>query len=80
MPKTSVLVRLAKADRERIDTVAADLEKRGLEISQKLATTGIIAGKVESSKMEELRDVQGVAQVRQEGRFQLPPTDEDIPQ
>jgi hypothetical protein len=80
MRKTNVLVRLQKADKSRIDSVAAELEEQGLEISQKLATTGIIAGAVEESGLDRLRRVNGVAQVRQEGRFQLPPMDEDIPQ
>ena len=80
MSKTSVLVRLEKADRARIDSIAAELQGEGLEVTQKMSTTGIIAGTVDEGSVERLRRVGGVAQVRPEGRFQLPPMDEDIPQ
>lgn len=80
MSKTSVLVRLEKADRGRIDMIAAELQGEGLEVTEKMSTTGIIAGTVDELAIDRLRRVGGVAQVRPEGRFQLPPVDENIPQ
>jgi hypothetical protein len=80
MSTINVLVRLNREDKADIDQIVDKLAKHGLKIAKKLTTTGIVSGSIEESRLPSLRKVQGVAQVRQEGRFQLPPMREDIPQ
>jgi hypothetical protein len=79
MSDVNVLVKVQR-DGEDIESVADRLAKRGLKVGSKLPLTGVISGTIERSKMESLRKVPGVTHVREEGRFQVPPLDEDVPQ
>ena len=63
-----------------IDEVAEDLKSAGLTIRRTLRRARTVVGSAESEAVERLRSVEGVALVRPEGRVQLPPMDEKIPQ
>jgi hypothetical protein len=80
MSNVNVLVKLNRADKADIDQIVDKLQKRGLKVGRKLATTGIVSGSIEQSKMASLRKVDGVADVREERHFQLPPMRDDVPQ
>lgn len=74
------LVMVDKERRGELDKLAESLEAQGLQVQQKLPRFRTILGSGDSSLAEQLKSVQGVETVRQQGSFQLPPMDEKIPQ
>ncbi len=80
MPEISIVVLLDKEQKDKIAAIAEKLGSEGMRVEQTMSTVGIISGKAEAATLEALRKVEGVAQLREEGVFQVPPMDENIPQ
>ncbi|WP_324750762.1 hypothetical protein SH591_04855 [Sphingomonas sp. LY54] len=72
------LVRIAR-DHD-VHEVANELRGAGLEIERELPGVGVVGGHGDPAIEESLRSFPGVAEVRQEGTFQLPPMNDDVPQ
>jgi len=79
MAQVSVLIGVDDK-KASLPDVAAELTKRGLRITRSMPNIGIISGDADSQQLEGFSQVHGVNSVRTEGRFQLPPVREDIPQ
>ena len=71
---------LARERRKDLDLIARELTAAGLAVDQKLAALGLLSGTAPQGALERLRSVDGVAHVREEHTFSLPPFDEDTPQ
>jgi hypothetical protein len=56
------------------------LRNAGLEVERELPGVGVVGGHGDPAIEESLRSFPGVAEVRQEGTFQLPPMSDDVPQ
>lgn len=56
----------------KFGAVVDALRKAGLKVEQKLATTGVITGTIESAKRPRLQSVTGVDAVEVEREFALP--------
>ena len=61
-----------------VDGVAERLREAGLSVDALLAEIGVITGRIEESRADALRDVEGVADVERSREFQLPPPDSEI--
>jgi F420-0:gamma-glutamyl ligase len=57
----------------KMGSVVEALRKAGLKVEQKLASTGVITGTIESGKRPQLQSVAGVDAVEVEREFVLPP-------
>lgn len=66
--------------RADIDRIEADLKEKGFDVRASIPEFRTIIGSGDSAILDHFRGVEGVQTVRPEGRFQLPPMDEDIPQ
>lgn len=80
MSDVNLIILVDKDKKKAIDKIADDLSKTGLKVDRKMSTIGIISGRAEHKNIEELRKIDGVAELREEKVFSLPPMDEDIPQ
>ena len=80
MADIGIVVMVDKSRQADLDRVATTLENKGLRVEKKLPRFRTIVGKGDSSLLDELKSMDGVETVRQEGRFQLPPMSEKIPQ
>lgn len=80
MAKMDFLVMVDKDRQSNIDEVARSLEAQGFEVQQKIARFRTIIGSGDSSSMTKLQSVEGVESIRPQGKVQLPPMGEDIPQ
>lgn len=80
MPDVGIVVMVEESKRENLDQVAKSLEEKGLRIEKKLPRFRTIVGTGDSSLLEHFKSTEGVEHVRQEGRYQLPPMDEKVPQ
>ena len=80
MSDKNFVILVDKKNKNSIDKVAAKLSKAGLKIARKMPITGVISGSAAAEKQDALRKVEGVAELREERTFSLPPMDEKIPQ
>jgi hypothetical protein len=80
MGDVGIVVMVEENKRENLDQIAKTLEEKGMHVEKKLPRFRTIVGSGEGSLLEQLKSTDGVETVRQEGRFQLPPMSEKIPQ
>jgi hypothetical protein len=74
-----VTVLIEEGNLDAIDDVATSLAQVGLQVTQTLESAGVITGYVnDSSLIEALRGIDGVASVEIAHTFQLPPPDEPV--
>jgi len=66
--------------RADIDRLAMTFENNGLHIEKKFPRFQTIVGGADSSLLEELKSMDGVEAFRPEGKFQLLPMSDKIPQ
>jgi hypothetical protein len=80
MAEIDLLVMVDKERRSDLDQVAKSLEAQGFHVQQKISRFRTIIGTGDSSRVQQLKSVDGVESVRPQGTFQLPTMDEKIPQ
>lgn len=80
MEKVKFVVLVDPDKKKSIDAIADDLSDAGLAIDRKMSITGIISGWASAEEIDKFRKVDGVAELRQETYFSLPPMDDKIPQ
>ena len=80
MANVKMKILVEEASRSDIDRIEAALREKGLQVRESIPEFRTILGSGDSELMPELKSVQGVEGVRQEGTFQLPPMDEKVPQ
>ena len=82
MPVANVKMKIVveESSRSEIDRIKAALREKGLQVRESIPEFRTILGSDDSELMPQFQSVQGVEGVRQEGRFQLPPMDEKVPQ
>ena len=80
MSDLNLVILVDREKKKGIDAVADNLAKAGLKVDRKMSITGVISGRASADKLESLRKVDGVAELREEKTYSLPPMDEKIPQ
>ena len=80
MSDLNLLVQIDKKSDRTVDEVAQELEASGLKIEKKLITIGVISGKASPEKLETLKKVEGVFDLREEEALKIPPIDDNLPQ
>jgi len=76
--KVSLLVSVDDEHLERFSEVVKGVEDVGLEVEQRLEDLGVIAGSIDSERVEALSRVEGVSHVEESRGFQIPPPDSDV--
>ena len=80
MSEISIVVLLDKEQKDKIAAIAEKLGAEGMHVERTLSAVGIISGKAEVDALDALRQIEGVAHLREEGVISVPPMDEKIPQ
>jgi hypothetical protein len=63
---------------DRFSTVVHQCKKAGLKIEQQLAQVGIVSGSINSAKLADLKQVEGVAAVERSRTYQIAPPNSEI--
>jgi hypothetical protein len=64
---------------DRFSDVVQHCEEAGLKVEQELEGVGVVTGLIDSDKLADLEQVEGVAAVESERQFQLSPPDSEGP-
>ena len=80
MSRVNLLISVNDRDREQISKVVEALQASGLKIEQVMKQTGVITGSIDSTQVEGISQVEGVAAVEVEQKFQLKPPESEIQQ
>lgn len=72
MAAQKVNVSVDESHLDRFAKVVQRLRGAGLKVDQKLDTIGVVTGSIAPEKIDQLREVEGVAAVDPELTFQLP--------
>ncbi len=78
MANQKVNISIAEDYLDHFSEVVLRCEKAGLQIEQQLEQVGVVTGSIDSTKLADLEQVEGVAAVEAARSFQLPPPDSDI--
>jgi hypothetical protein len=74
----SVIVTISDESLNDIDNVAKQLGSSGMKVKQILQATGVITGSMPSSKLDDLKKINGVMSVEEEVTSHLPPPDSSL--
>ncbi len=74
----SVIVTISDEALNDIDNVAKQLKNTGMKVKQVMQATGVITGHTDSSKLADLKKVNGVMSVEEEVISNLPPPDSSL--
>ena len=80
MSDVNLIIMIDTAKKAQIDVIADKLSKTGLIVDKKMATIGMISGRTSEENIDEIRNIEGVANVREEKTISLPPMEDDTPQ
>lgn len=78
MSKVNLLICVDDCYMEQIPKVVEALQASGLKIKRVMEQTGIITGSIDSTQAEGIAQVEGVAAVEVEQKFQLEPPESEI--
>jgi hypothetical protein len=78
MNKQNVLITVDEKHVDRIEEVADELRRAGLNVKEILGSIGVITGRAEPSIRAELAGITGVTNIEDELTVQLPPPESDI--
>lgn len=78
MTKQDISISIADDHLDRFPEVVKSLREAGFDVSQELATLGVVTGSADSAKLGDLRQVAGVSAVEPAETFQLPPADDPL--
>jgi hypothetical protein len=78
MPKVKLLVSVDDQDLNRFSEFVEDIKKAGMKVEEKHKDIGVVTGSIDSTKVDSLYNVKGVAHVEEERQVQIPPPDSDI--
>ena len=78
MSKVNLLISVGDRHREQISKVVKALQTSGLKIKQVMEKTGVVTGSIDSTRVEGIARIEGVAAVEVEQKFQLKPPESEI--
>jgi hypothetical protein len=80
MAARNVMVLVDTKHGNSFESVQDAVEKGGLRVDKVMRGLRTITGELDENLIERLRGIDGVAAVREEGTFSLPPMDSKTPQ
>ena len=80
MANVNLKIMVEEGRRGDIDQIEAALKEKGFEVRASIPEFRTIIGSGDSAILDQFQSIEGVQTVRPEGRYQLPPMDDGIPQ
>jgi hypothetical protein len=80
MKDVPVTVLITPPGRESFSSVQQRVEAAGLQTERSMPTIGVVTGTISPARISEIRKIDGVSAVEQEGVMAHPPLREGIPQ
>ncbi|MEY2516813.1 MAG: hypothetical protein QOJ89_4171 [bacterium] len=74
----AVTVTVAESQLAQIEDVAERLRAAGMHVEQVLPAIGVITGTVPAAQLTALAEVEGVASIEEQTKFELPPPDAEV--
>jgi hypothetical protein len=78
MANVSLLVSVSEDYLSRMPEIVQTLASIGMTNIQSMEAVGVITGSLDDSKVSDLSDIEGVAQVKPSQEIQIPPPDSEI--
>ncbi|QZZ19142.1 ketohydroxyglutarate aldolase [Leptothermofonsia sichuanensis E412] len=78
MSKIQLLISVNEEYKDRLPEVAEKLRSAGMQVDQWLVEIGVITGSAASEKIEQLRQIPGVAAIEAAAEYQIAPPDSDL--
>lgn len=78
MSKVNLIISVEDDNGEKILELVKLLEASGLKIEQVMKQIGVIRGSIDSTEVEKISQVEGVASVEVEQKIQLEPPESEI--
>ena len=73
MAKVRMLISVRESHLGALDDIARAAERAGMEVDAKLKDIGVVSGLIEADRIDDLRAIEGVAEVAQDKKYTLPP-------
>jgi hypothetical protein len=78
MAKVNLSVSIKDEHLPRFKELVDRIRKAGLEVDQELKSLGVVTGRIESEKVQALRNLTEVANVEESHTFQIPPPESKV--
>jgi methylmalonyl-CoA mutase cobalamin-binding subunit len=78
MVKQAVSISVADDHLDKFAGVVRACKKAGLQVEEQMKAIGVVNGMIDSSKIEQLQKVKGVAHIELSRQFQIAPPESDI--
>jgi hypothetical protein len=78
MAKENVNISVADNSRTRFPEVVRALRDAGLDVTQELESLGIVSGSIESAKVADLQQMDGVTSVEKERTYEIAPPESPL--
>ena len=78
MANETVNISVADDDPTRFTEVVRSLREAGLDVTQELESLGIVSGEIDSAKVADLEQIDGVAAVERQRSYRLAPPDSPL--
>ena len=73
MAKIRMLISVRDSHLGSLDEIAKAAERAGMEVDARMTNIGVVSGLIEPDRIDSLRAIDGVQDVREDRRFSLPP-------
>lgn len=78
MSKVEVSVSVDDTHLNQIEQISQQLRQSGMDVKQTLSSIGVINGSIESDRLDNLTQIEGVRSVERQQGYQLPPPSSPI--
>ena len=78
MAKENVNISVADDSQTRFPEIVRALREAGLDVTQELESLGIVSGSIDSAKVADLQEMEGVTAVEKERSYQLAPPESPL--
>ncbi len=73
MARIRMLISVRESHLGALDEIAKAAKQAGMEVDAKLRDIGVVSGLIEAGSIDDLRAIEGVAEVAEDKKFKLPP-------
>jgi hypothetical protein len=78
MAKVNLTVSIKDEHIPRFTELVDRIKKTGFEVDQELPSSGVVTGRIESEKIDDLKKLNEVAHVEESRSYQIPPPESDV--
>ena len=78
MAKVNLSISVKDEHLPHFSEVLSQLKKSGLAVDQALESVGVVTGSIDSSKVKQLQQLDGVAHVEESREVRIPPPESEV--